>query len=224
MRCGKEKLRYEHGNKEHFSLVVLSPYREYKDTKNISAAIVEKNSQYLSERAGTAFIDRAKLEKVYVVDFNDKSLSIPDGWREKANKEVKYAFQYSFTVQKGMKYYFTTVYDSLGSLLSKHMLPVEKDNPAFEQIISACEAKGIVEKSDHDGRKLANLSLQYSDSINAFVWEAHFIDKKTQDPKIYLYKTVFLQANTGKIVKVDEGETYSGCDGNTPPMPNLHRK
>ena len=224
MRCGKEKLRYEHGNKEHFRLVVLSPYREYKDTKNIPATIVEKNSQYLSQRAGTAFINRATLEKGYVVDFNDKSISIGDGWREAANKQAKYAFQYSFTVQKGMKYYFTTVYDSLGNLLSKHMLPYQKDNPDFDRIISVCEAKGIAEKSDYDGRKLANISLQYSDSINAFVWEARFIDKKIQDPKKYLYKTVFLHANTGKIVKIDEGEAYNGCDGNTPPMPNLRRK
>lgn len=221
MPCGKEKLRYEHGNKEHFSLAVLSPYREDKNVKNIPVDVVAKNNRYLSARTGAAFLKRAKLEKTYVVDFNDTSISLPNGWREAANKQVKYAFQYSYTVQKDMKYYFTTSYDSIGNLLSKHMLPFHENNPNFDRIIDACEAKKISETSDKDGRKLASVSLQYSDSLNAFVWETRFVDAKTRDPKVYLYKTVFIHANTGKILKVDEGETQSMCDGNTPPYPKL---
>ena len=222
MRCGKEKLHYELGNKQHFSMVVLSPYREYKDTRNIPPNIVAKDKKYLSKRTGKAFFSRARLEKVYVVDFNDTSISLPNGWREASNKQVKYAFMYSFKVQKGMKYYFTTVYDSLGNLLSKPALPLQSNNPNFDNIIGACEAKQISETSDKDGRKLASLSLQYSDSLNAFVWETRFVDKKTQDPKLYLYKTAFIHANTGKIVKTDEGEIRSSCDGNTPPLPKLN--
>lgn len=137
MLCGKGRLYYDHGNKDNFAMVVHTSYRQYKNMKKVPDYIRVKNQEYLSRRVGKQFLKKVFLEASYVIEWNNDKISIPDDWKRIADVKVKYAFQYSFKVQGKMKYYFTTVYDSVGNLLSKNMVPDRHRNSSFDSLINA---------------------------------------------------------------------------------------
>jgi|GEM_PF-2196307 len=220
--CGHKKLQYENGNKNHFSLVLHTPYKEYSDINIMPKDIIEKNKNYLLMRAGSDFLkQKAKFVSCYVINFSDNKDHKNREWLAVADKNVKYAFEYYFNIQKGMKYYFTTVYDSIGNLLSQPMLPSINSNQDFDKIIGVCNAKAIAEKDTVFKGKVINISLQYLDSINSFTWNAELPEIKTRKNGIALKRAIIINANTGIIIKREEREIYSVCDGNTPPMPKL---
>lgn len=220
MYCGKEKLPYEYGNKDHFSMVVHCPYIEYRTNKAMPRFINVKNLQYLQNRVGKQFFEtRVKLDACYIIDFNNKKLVQHKDWLEKADKRVKYAFQYSFLIQGRNKYYFTIVYDSVGNMISPDMIPDHHANNAFSKIIPICKAKDIIESKMAE--KLTNISLQYTDSINSFVWRGEFAPKKQADTQIETQTIFIVNANNGLFFKREEKTIYSNCNGNTPPMPKL---
>lgn len=203
-------------------MVVLTPYREYNRPTKIPKHVITKNRNYLYGRYGKKFIDKnAKLDKCIITDFSDSSLVFNNDWLQHADRRVKYAFQYHFVVQGDMNYYFTTVYDSLGNRLSEHMLPNQKQNEHFDKILSVCEAVKVTERDTSFTSKVWLISLDYSDSLNAFIWEVgHWAS--TPDRRITIQKKTFIHANTGEIIKREEQEEFSSCE--PPRMPDLHRK
>lgn len=220
-RCGRSELRYDYGGKGNFSMAVLCPYTEYKSTAALPKAIVEKNRQYLLNRVGSNFMSKLKLESTFIVDFSNANLVKHKNWLEKADKRVKYAFQYYFIIQKGVRYYFTTVYDSLGNLISNHMVPSQKENNNFGTIINMCRAKQLSERDSLSNGRVENISLEYSDSTNSFVWEAELTPTKTENPQLMIRHFLILNASSGIIINRKNEESYSSCDGNTPSFPKL---
>lgn len=219
--CGKKELRYDYGGKGNFLMVVLCPYKEYKNTSYIPKKIVSINECYLKNRVGKSFFSKLKLASAFVIDFNDTTIKTRESWVKKADKRVKYAFQYYFIAQKGVRYYMTTVYDSLGNLLSNHMLPSQKLNSQFGNIINICRAKYIAEHDTVYNGTVGKISLEYSDSISSFIWDVELVDLKTKIANVQIRRYLNLNASTGAIIKREEQEVYSSCDGNTPPFPKL---
>lgn len=223
--CDNDTLYFDNGNKDHFKLVLYTPHKEYDFANHIPKSILNKNKKYLYNRVGKQFMhNKVTLEKYIVTNFYDTALLLNNEWLKLADKNVKYAFQYYFHIGQGMKYYFTTVYDSLGNLLSKPMLPNKKCNKNFDKLINICDAKKIAEADTFFNDKAWVITLDYSDSLNRFLWEVKHQSTKKDNTRIIVQKIIFIDANTGEVVKHEEDELFSACDGNTPPMPNLNRK
>lgn len=221
--CGNKKIFFDNGNKDNFSLVIHCPYKEYNDIKALPKRIVDINNSYLINRVGRYFVNKIKFMSCYIVDFSDSSLVEHRSWLEVADRRVKFAFQYYFNVQKNMKYYFTTVYDSAGNLLSKHMLPSVNSNKNFYKLIDVCKATDIAEHDAIFKGTVFTISLQYADTINSFIWEARLNDAQSTMPGESIERNIVIDGNTGAVVNRIQQKIHSACDGNTPPFPKIKK-
>ncbi len=159
--CGSYKVSYNTGNFDYFGVVDGCPFA-VADTGQFPQPIRAEIRNYLLNRVGADFFGRLKYSACQVIKPNADKTCLHD---------AQYAIQYYFEVEDSMRYYIALVMDLNGNLLSRHMLPDVKRNPKFDNIINLCDAFAITQA---DTFKIANqvLSLQYSDTKNAFVWVA----------------------------------------------------
>lgn len=177
-------------------------YIEYSNDKKIPNNIREINKNYLQERVGKAFLKKIKLRSVYIIDFNNPKLVSNPDWIVTADKRVKYAFTYDFEIQDEMKYYFTTVFDSTGKLISNQQLPDFKRNNKFDNIISFCKANDIAESDTVLNKPIENISLQYdSDNQNCFIWRIEMAPSRNDKNIVVADNYLLLNANCGKVVE-----------------------
>ena len=221
--CGNKKIFFDNGNKDNFSFVIHCPYKEYNDIEALPKKIVDINNSYLINRVGKYFVNKINFVSCDIVDFSDSNLVKYRSWLEVADRRVKFAFQYYFNVQKNMKYYFTTVYDSAGNMLFKHMLPSVDSNKDFYKLIDVCRATDIAEHDAIFKGRVVTISLQYSDTINSFIWEARLTDVDTKTPGVNVERTIVIDANTWIVLNRIQQEISSMCDGNTPIFPKIKK-
>jgi len=159
--CGGYKVSYNSGNFDYFGVVDGCPFTP-ADTGQFPAPIRAEIRSYLLNRVGPAFYQRLQYSACQIIKPNTDKTCL---------SRAQYAIQYYFEVEDSMRYYIALVMDLNGNLLSRHMLPDVKRNPNFANIINLCDAFAITQA---DTFKIANqvLSLQYSDTKNAFVWVA----------------------------------------------------
>ncbi|MBS1778029.1 MAG: hypothetical protein JST70_01810 [Bacteroidetes bacterium] len=218
-RCGGDTLLFTNGNKSHFSMVVHTPYRSLKSKSEIPKFIRDKNADYISDRIPDDVRKKVKFDDSYIVDFKDTSLVFNKEWLSIADRRVKYAFQYYIKIDARMKYYFTNVFDSLGNLISKTILPDKKINPGAYKLLSLCDAKTFAESDKFFDTKAWYAHLEYSDSAKIFVWEIQQIPFNPDGSDRTINKTIFLNANNGSVISRSQDTTYS--EHKAPPFPKL---
>ena len=214
INCDSEKVPYSNGNISNFSAVARLHYKEYKNIDIIPKAVQQSSQKYLQKRLGQTFMKRISFNGCFVISKNDKTIVKPKA-------EIRYALQYSFNIQDGMKYYFTLAFDNLGHLLSSNQVPNISDNPKSGNVQGLCNVKNIAEKKSTLVGSISNASLQYSDSVNYFIWQIDITEdnkSKKTTPKI---ERIILNANTGEFIKAEYLNVVSSCDGNVPPYPVL---
>lgn len=205
LNCGNIKIPFDNGGKDHFEPITFCPYVEYSDTNKIPQTIRQINRQYLTERLGETFIKKVIFRNIVVIDsdrFDD--IKKTKGWIRKdlCNNKVKYAFEYYFVVQDSMNYYFTTVYDVDGNMLSKPQLPDINKNNKFDSIIDICQAKQIAETDKKYKGQMEGASLAYSDKDNIFIWEIEKPEiRKGKGKRTVITPFVIINSQTGKILR-----------------------
>lgn len=201
LNCEESKIPCDNGGKDHFEPITFCPYIEYSDTNKIPQAIRDVNQKYLTNRLGEQFIKRVIFRNVVVIEPDRyDQIKKTKGWisEDGCNDKVKYAFEYYFIIQDSMNFYFTTVYDIEGQMLSKPQLPDINKNKTFDSIIDVCQAKQVAEIDKKYEGKLKGVSLEYSESENSFVWE---IEKPgIRKGKKITTPFVIINAQTGKII------------------------
>lgn len=187
--CNGATIAYNTGNVTHFSVLANCPYM-VADTSQFPSPIRAAINNYLLKRAGAAFYKRLHYYSCYTINANT-DYGCLDG--------ARFAIQYYFDVQDTMRYYISLVMDLNGNLLSRHFLPDVKTNPNFANIISLCDAYKI---ADADTFKIDKkvLSLEYSETRNAFVWVAA-TDKEDKYSSATKPPYLTLNAQTGAVVR-----------------------
>ena len=183
-------------------MIIHCPYQD-SDTTKIPKTILDTARQYLLDRVGTNFYSRLKFYSCQTIDFKKyKEIKKEKPFIDKktADKRVRYALQYYFTVQDSMQYYLSLVYDKDGKLISKHFLPDSKTNKTFDKIIDVCNATQIVEADSIFRGQIEEIYLEFSQIDNSFVWFA-------RKPNIYegqktiIIRYIIINANTGQLIK-----------------------
>lgn len=207
--CGDKEVNCANGNKHHFEMIVNCPYEE-TDTLHLPKTIRDKSKKYLIERIGKEFYNKLNYYSSQIIDFN-KYLEIKKqkGWiSSTSDKRIKYAIQYYFSVQEGMRYYISVVFDKNGNIISKQQLPDHKKNEQFDKIISVCDAKLIAEQDSIFPGILLNISLEYLASANTFVWKVKKPSIPGIKPEETIYRYILINAVSGQIIK-RESETWT---------------
>lgn len=201
VHCGNDTIRCNNGGKKHFEPIVNCPYVEYPDTAKVPVFICDINRKYLSERMGVFFYSKVKFRGCDVIEPEKYSeLKNKRGFTDKAscNGKIKYAFEYYFMIQDSMKFYFTTIYDEKGNLLSKSQTPDIRQNPDCMNIVDVCEAKTIAEADTEFKGKMTGISLEYSQKYNSFVWVVEK-PREIKDKKV-ISRFVIIHAQSRKIL------------------------
>lgn len=159
--CGNSSISYNTGNFDYFGVVSGCPFTP-ADTNQLPSFIRAEVHRYLVERVGQAFYQKLHYQACQVIAPNADKTCLHD---------AQFAIQYYFYIHDTMRYNIALVMDLNGNLLSRHFLPDVKRNPNFANIITLCDAYTIAQ---NDTFKIENpvLSLQYSETKNAFVWVA----------------------------------------------------
>jgi hypothetical protein len=199
--CKNRYIKFNNGNRSHFDMIVHCPYKKYKDEKSLPKMVKDRNKKYLLSRVGRTFLRKVKVEACYVIDFNNIELIKHPNWLDQADKKVKYAFEYSFNIQGKLKYYFTTVYDSLGNLISPNQVPNFHGNEDLTKFISVCKAIGIAETDTVFNKPILQISMEYSNTHNTFVWEIEMNPLRGKNNLTLEDRYILVNANTGNILE-----------------------
>jgi uncharacterized membrane protein YkoI len=152
----------------------------------------------------------SKLDDSWFADSaNLKNDSIDFYSLKRKKDEIKYSFEYYFEVEKGLNFYFATVYDVWGHLISKDQIPDVKKNKEGYKIISLCEAQKIAESDKKYKGELTHISLKYEPNKKIFVWEIGKPILTEGDTRIYPQVTV--NAQTGKIIDRKKEKVKGDC-------------
>ena len=202
LKCGNRKIPCDNGNKDHFAMIIHCPYQE-TDTTKIPKTILDTARQYLLDRVGANFYNRIKFYSCQIIDFkkyNAIKKEKPFIDKEIADKRVKYALQYYFTVQGNMQYYLSLVYDKDGKFISEHFLPDRKTNKFFDKIIDVCKATQIIEADSIFNGQVEEIYLEFSQTDNSFVWIA-LKPNIYEGPKTIISRYIIINATTGQLIK-----------------------
>ncbi len=213
LKCGEKIVPYESGNKGHFEAVIHFPYKEI-DSTILPKTIHDSARNYLINRLGVSFYTKVYYYASQDIDNKAKIYKFNGFPNPKLDKRTKYAIQYYFIIQDSMRYYFTIVFDKKGRVISKAQIPNYKKNKQFDRIINLCEAKIISEQDKLFLGKLVNISLEYYDLINSFVWRIEKPLVKGKKPREEIHRYIILNANTGKVIKRETESWISVCDVN----------
>ena len=197
-------------------MVVHCPYEE-TDTLHLPQAIRDNARKYLVERAGNEFYIKLNYYSCQVVDFKKyKQIKKQKGWiSNTSDRRVKYAVQYYFPVQDNMRYYISLVFDKEGKIISDHQLPDHKSNSGFDKLISVCETKLIAEQDTVFAGRVLGISLEYSNSANAFVWRAEKPSVPGKQPKESIHRFILINAVSGQITDRETETWTSVCGGSS---------
>lgn len=128
------------------------------------------------------------------------------------DKKVKYAFEYYFSIQDSLNFYFTTIYDSNGKLLFDHQIPDIKDNPNFATYLDACKISKIALSDTKFKGDIESIKLDFDRQKNIFVW----VVKKPslfsgKDNRTILRRYLIIHAQTGKIIDYKTAKSRIVC-------------
>lgn len=216
LKCGDKEIECQNGNKSHFEMVIHCPYEE-TDTLHLPQIIKDNAKTYLIERVGIDFYTKLNYYSSQIVDFKKyKEIKKQKGWiRKRSDRRVKYAIQYYFIVQDSMRYYLLVVLDKDGNIISSDQLPNYKSNGQFDKIISVCDTKLIAEQDTLFSGKLLNISLEYLDSENTFVWRVEKTSVEGTKPRETIHRFILINAVRGEIIKRETETWTSVCEGNS---------
>ena len=216
LKCGDKEIECQNGNKSHFKMITHCPYEE-TDSSHLPQNIKDNAKKYLIERVGNEFYNTINYYSSQVVNFKKyKEIKKQKGWLSKrSNKRVKYAIQYYFKVQDSMRYYISVVFDKDGIIISNDQLPNYKSNVQFDKIKSVCDTKLIAELDTVFPGRLLNISLEYLDSANTFVWRVEKPSVLGTKPRESIHRFILLNAVSGQIVKRETETWNSVCEGNS---------
>jgi hypothetical protein len=214
VKCEDNEIECKNGNKSHFEMVMYCPYEEV-DTVNLPVKIKENVKKYLVERIGNDFYNELNFYSSQVIDFKKyKKIKKEKGWiSKKSDRRIKYSIQYYFNVQDNMRYYITTVLDEEGNIISKDQLPNYKINGEFDKIISICRAKLIAEQDVIFPGKLLNISLEYIDNENSFVWRIENPSIEGEKSDEIIHRFILINAVNGQTIKRETEVGRSVCNG-----------
>ncbi|MFZ4725322.1 MAG: hypothetical protein ACOYMD_07710 [Paludibacter sp.] len=213
LKCGEKIVPCENGNKDHFEAVIHFPYIEIDSTK-LPKTIHESARNYLFNRLGVSFYTKVYYYSSQDVNYKSKIYKFNGFPNPKLDMRTKYAIQYFFTIQDCMRYYFTIVFDKNGRVISKAQIPNFKKNIQFDKIISICDAKIISEQDKLFLGEIKNISLEYYDLINSFIWRVEKPSVKGKKPREEIHRFIILNANTGRVIKRETESWISACEGN----------
>jgi hypothetical protein len=205
LHCGDTELSCENGGKRHFYDIMYCPYTEYSDTNVIPFYVRQVNQTYLISRLGQKFIySKVKLRNVVVVDTtNFEEIGKSKGWinNSMCDKKVKYAFEYYFSIQDSLNFYFTTIYDNNGNFLFDHQIPDIKVNPNFDNYLDVCQVCNIALMDTKFKGDIKSIKLDFDREKNIFVW----VVKKpsllsVKDKRTIHSRHLIIHAQTGKII------------------------
>ncbi len=216
LKCGDNEIDCRNGNKSHFEMVIHCPYEE-TDTLHLPQTIKDNAKKYLIERVGNEFYNKLNYYSSQVVDFKKyKEVKKQKGWISKTgDRRVKYAIQYYFIVQDSMRYYISVVFDKEGNIISKDQLPNYKSNVQLDKIISVCDTKLIAEQDTIFPGRLLNISLEYLDSENSFVWRVEKPSVVGAKPRESIHRFILINVVSGQIIKRETESWTSVCGGNS---------
>ncbi len=216
LRCGDKEIECENGNKSHFEIIANCPYEE-TDTLHLPQTIKDNARKYLTGRIGSAFYSKLNYYSCQVVDFTKyREIKKQKGWiRKTSDRRVKYAIQYYFTIQDSMRYYLSIVFDKDGNIISKNQLPDFKSNSRFDKIMSICDTKVIAEQDTVFTGKLQNISLEYLDSANTFIWRVEKPSVAGTKPMERIGRFILINAVNGEIIKRETESWVSVCSGSS---------
>jgi hypothetical protein len=217
LKCGDKEIACINGNKSHFGMVVYCPYEEI-DTVKLPQSIKDNAKKYLTERVGTEFYSKLNYYSSQVIGFKRfKEIKKGKGWISDSmcDRRVKYSIQYYFTVQDSMRYYVSLVFDKKGNVISEDQLPDYRTNRQFGKIMSVCEAKLIAEQDPVFPGELQNISLEYSEDANTFVWRAEKPAVAGTQPRQTVRRFTEINAVNGKLIGWETQTCISGCGGDS---------
>lgn len=214
LKCSDKEIVCWNGNKSHFELVIHCPYEE-TDTLHLPQKIRENVKKYLIDRIGNEFYIKLNYYSCQVINLKKyKKKRKQKGWVSTSyDKRVKYAIQYYFIVQDSMRYYISIVFDKDGNIISNDQLPNYKNNLEFNNVISVCETKLIAEQDTVYPGKLLNISLEYLDNENTFVWRIEKPSIAGLKPRESIHRFILINAVNGQIIKRETETWTSGCGG-----------
>lgn len=197
-------------------MVIHCPYEE-TDTLHLPQVIKDNAKKYLIGRVGSGFYGKLNYYSSQIVDFEKyKKIKKQKGWISKtSDRRVKYAIQYYLIVQDSMRYYLSVVLDKDGNIISNDQLPNYKSNEQFDKIKSVCDTKLIAEQDTVFPGALLNISLEYLDSSNTFVWRVEKPPVEGIIPRKTIHRFVLINAVNGQIVKRETETWTSVCGGNS---------
>lgn len=197
-------------------MVVQCPYEE-TDTLHLPRTIKDNAENYLVGRIGIEFYNKLNYYSSQIVDFKKyKEIKKQKRWiSKKGDRRVKYAIQYYFVVQDSMRYYLSVVFDKDGNIISSDQLPNHKSNGQFDRIISVCDTKFIAEQDTIFPGRLLNISLEYLDSENTFVWRVEKPSVAGTKPRETIHRFILINAVNGQIVNRETETWTSVCEGNS---------
>lgn len=157
--CNGAATVYNHGNKDHFNVVENCNYVN-ADTAQLPLPVRMAARNYLKDRVGATYYKQLKYASCQLIRNSD---GLPCLYN------ARFAIQYYVDVTDSIRYTVSLAMDLNGNVLSRPMLPDYKTNPKFDKIITLCEAAQIASR---DTQHIPNpvLSLEYSESLNSFVW------------------------------------------------------
>lgn len=201
--CKGKIISFTNGNINHFLRVACCPLVEH--TQNtFPKRIMDSANSYLIHRVGKAFIEKInqpiyqelKLELMDSIRTTNPCVSIENCH----DTTVKYVISYNFNLPKGMKYYFTLLYNRNGELISNEQLPEFELSINSFNFIEPCIAIEITDKDSVYKQRAKNITLDFSQKLNAFVW---IVEKEESINRFneYTIPTLVLNATNGRILE-----------------------
>jgi len=201
MQCDSVELEWMNGGKAHWRAIMNCPYVEHPTADSIPHHIRDANGRYLAGRMGMHFLEVNLIFLGAVIIRHDlfDTLEKVHPWIDKdaCDGRIAYAFEHCFLVQDSMRFYFTTIFDRKGQLVTPHQIP---DMPMSADIrwVSACEARSIAEADDSYAGRVEGISFEYYKPCNCFVWKA----RKTQirNGRKIITPYALVDARSGKVL------------------------
>jgi len=179
-------------------------YVSVRRHKDIAASVVNKINEQLKARVGESFFKRLRFDYGSAHDFDDaRPLKANDGGRVDG-----YDFVFKFADRdKGLTaFYFKVVADSKGKLIDYLALPDIASDPQKADLIPCKQALAIAAMNGFPVER-SSIWFIYDWDAKAFVWDVH--DRQPVDPDeptfsigIGTYRKIFIEAHTGKVLKI----------------------
>jgi hypothetical protein len=225
--CNGNIIRFTNGNINHYRKIVCCPTLKVSKNK-FPERIIDSAYLYLINRIGNSFYKKLSqpiYEEVRLDLVDSLKLISPCASIENCqDTTAKYAIGYNFDLPKGMKYYFTLIYNKKGELISNEQLPYFNSNTNCFNIIEPCLAIEIADNDSVYKQKTNQITLNYSKSLNSFIWAIKKNEyKKEFTEDTYCEPNLVLDANTGIIIERYIEEKTSVCHQRRIPYPKLKK-